>query len=74
MRLAPVSPRPVATTRKQPPLTPPLDCQTESSCDPCTNQPESPLSKVLFGTRLPPPCGITSTLSTRHSPSPSRKS
>src|SRR5204863_681791 len=40
---------------------------------PCTLQPEIPELKSPFAITFAPPCGITCTSSTRHSPGPSRK-
>ena len=75
IRFAPVSPRPLARTCKQglPPMPPPgshVDC----SWLPCTLQPERPELKPVLAITFAPPCGITCTSSTRHSPGPSRKS
>lgn len=74
IRFAAVSPRSEATICRQPPLNPPLACHADSSCVPWKYQPLVPASNVPLATRFAPPDGMTSTLSTRHSPAPRRKS
>src|SRR5207302_5021184 len=74
MRLAPVSPRELARIWSDWLLLYPLVVSSvERTWLPCGVQPVSPLSKVGLVTRLVPAGALnTSTLSSRHSPSPSR--